>query len=297
MQVSGLRLRNFICGGERNIAPSFITAISIWAEEHKWDQLHVASEPIGPMPGYLSACGFSDQRLVSVSQLKYVDRTQITQLKKDTHFSNNISFDMWLHPKTEVWFGYNNAKDIYQLLIMSFPDRIPTLKEIEWVYILTFRNNSIGYVSPRRDNNKLTFKDYCYIKNTCPHLHEWLHTFDTTYTQEIEDIRAILDSIALNNYFSDAAVEYMIQKSTSGLRVKNNTALDAEIDTKMDTYLQYIEDLFKLRIAHPCAVECGFVQKDKFTSVTDTMKDIMRYIRIRNAHRTNIETMIRIIFK
>lgn len=169
-------LRNLLCGGMKNLAPVFVNIVADWASAHGWEYMHVAFEPIGPMPGYLKKCGFSEEQLIKIDELKCASSVQYTQLNSETDMFSFLETDLetWYQRKREtdkellqsMWFDYQIAYDLHKLFMLSYPDRTITYANLEWLYIRTFRLNMSGYV-PTVKKEKLripeTIADYCQV--------------------------------------------------------------------------------------------------------------------------------------
>lgn len=279
-------LFNLMCGGHKNIAPSFITAISMWAQKHDWDYMHVAFDAIGPMPNYLKICGFSEDRLCKVSELKCVDSTQLTELHEDTHIYASIlkterSVHSWCKKKIyqnknlikNMWFGYDIAKDIYKLLLMSFPDRLPSIEEMNWVYVSTFKNNITGYIPPRikKEDIHITIPEYCQVSTNINNmeegkkkyqLQELVNNSSTNCQEEVNDkikqfkvIHLTLINVVytLNHIFNDEEKGYILRKKDPYTNRENTNweeeyKIGAQVDKKRDIYIDGIFNIFRLYV-------------------------------------------------
>jgi hypothetical protein len=223
LEFGGIRtsVRNLLCGTVKNIAPVFVNIVADWASQHGWKYLHVAFSPIGPMPGYLIQCGFNEDNLIKISDLKCKSTHKYQRIHSDSG-TDIFSFieenwQDWLQEKVKegfeltsnMWFKKDIADNLYTVFIMSYPDRIPSYEELEWLYIMTFRKNVKGYeVENKKDIKELILKppknitDYSrfgfYIESLPEGDHKnklssWFHSFDSYFKYEKEVQNRIID--------------------------------------------------------------------------------------------------------
>jgi hypothetical protein len=228
LEFGGIRtsFRNLLCGGTGGVAPIFVNIIADWAERHGWKYLHVALDPIGPMPGYLIKCGFNSDQFIKISDLKCRNTENLSKnlyedLNKGTDIFSDVSLKTLLSRQNndpvikKIWFSTRIAKHLYELLVMSYPDRKPTYEELEYVYISSFDKNDEGYkIKSRKENvtkyhDPVNITDYNFIgtwinslpegkkkDNLLTRFHEWDE--NSNYSDEAESKIDELESILIS---------------------------------------------------------------------------------------------------
>jgi hypothetical protein len=164
LEFGGIRssMKNLFCGGTRNLGPIFINIIANWAKDHGYTHIRIALTPIGKMPGYMKECEMDKTRTIEIAKMKCLRYDECVELENVSIFYFlQESFDNWFIKERiqddallkSMWFGYDIALVLYHLYKMSYPENKPSYNELEFLYMLTFRNDNLGYRTPEQLNS------------------------------------------------------------------------------------------------------------------------------------------------
>jgi hypothetical protein len=271
LEFGGIRtsLLNLLCGGIKDIALSFVAAVSTWAKEHQWEYLEVAFEPIGPMPNYLKKCGFSDKNVVKISNITCLEEVKIKEIKENCNIHSYYGEDTFEQWYSEIlledepilrssWIDYKISSKIHKLLMMSYPDRKVTAVDIEWAYITTF-NSGKAYLPKHKE---IPIEQYCGQELQFYITH--LENIPINLNRTIKQINILLDDFyyrALNKPFDQENVPFdgnaYINLVCDLFRLKVETRLFALWNTKCASILS-LEESFK----HTILVLIDNINKD-----------------------------------
>jgi len=158
---------NLLCKTDRSIAISMVQAVKQFALQYGWRALQVAFRPIGPMPGYLAACGFNSTNFIKISDMICQDHN-VQQIDINCNIYPEKDFETWYKDKLShnlslfefLWFDRETVSRIHKLLLRSYPDRSPTISDIEGV-LKIMAESDIDYAIYL--NKIRTLGEYCII--------------------------------------------------------------------------------------------------------------------------------------
>jgi hypothetical protein len=250
-------LANLLFSKEKNIKTSLISAIKQWAKQHYWESLHLNIQVSYALAKYLADCGFTSHLTASIDKLTLPEENIVEISEKTDLFSScicDIDFYSWIRIKLEQceilsednWISYTIVKNICTLLLISYPDRKPCKEEIEWIYIATFRNNSLGYcitVNPVLIKTITSIEDYSlvkeYIINSPPSLDR---EESLTYLGKINTAKFQVELEAKINYlsileFQVGELNHKIRNCSSDItNTKTRREADKLIDKQLDGF-------------------------------------------------------------
>ena len=149
-------IKNLITKRVKNISSLLINIIAEWGSKYGWKYLHVAADPLGPMQDNLNKCGFGPNNIIKIDEIKCPAPIKIQQIDEKTdkysYLSEDGDMETWyLNTKKRddyllksLWFSYDIACELHRLYLLTYPDRIPSKIQLEYLYITTFRTRNKG---------------------------------------------------------------------------------------------------------------------------------------------------------